>query len=158
MNPKTTIGRCWVVRWVKGEGYPFTAGVLEVLPWRWPEDKVLDYLYGLYYNSPLRPLAERAEWAEGKAHLGLLVLKEPKRLIVGELPFVVANRVEDLCVSADEARGVERVTFTEPAGTYFDLEGEKVLRHHPATAVELELARAGVCAQPEPPQGEPKSG
>ena len=161
MNPKTTIGRCWVVRWVRGEGYPFTPGVFQVLPWRWHEEKVLDYLYGLYYNSPLRRIAARAEWADSKPHLGLLVLKEAKRIIVGEYPFLVANLVEDLAVTSDEAKGVDRVSFTEPPGTYFDLEGEKVLRHHPATPVELEMPwgsgaeapRDGGLAQPEPKSG-----
>ena len=54
MSSTATIGHCWVVRWVRGEGYPFTTGVFQVLPWRWHEETVVDYLYGLYYNSPLR--------------------------------------------------------------------------------------------------------
>ena len=153
MGSTKSIGRCWVVRWVRGEGYPFTAGVLQVLPWRWSEGQVLDYLYGLYYNSPLRGLADRAEWAEGHPHLGLLVLKEPKRLIVGEHPFLVANWVEDLAVRTDEAEGVDRVTFTEPAGTHFDIEGGKVLRHRPAMPVELAVARDGVSAPRDPTSG-----
>jgi hypothetical protein len=153
MSSKATIGRCWVVRWVKGEGYPFANGVFQVLPWRWPEEKVLDYLYGLYYNSPMRRIADRAEWADSKPHLGLLVLKEPKRLIVGEHPFLVANLVEDLAVSSDDAKGVDCVSFTEPPGTHFDIEGGKVLRHRPATPVEVEVPRDGVSAPRDPKSG-----
>jgi|GEM_PF-2205946 len=153
MNSKATIGRCWVVRWVRGEGYPFTAGVFQVLPWRWHEETVLDYLYGLYYNSPLRRISDRAEWADSKPHLGLLVLKEAKRIIVGEHPFLAADLVTDLSVIADEAKGVDRVSFTEPPGTRFDVEGGKVLRHHPATPVELEVPRDSVSARREPRSG-----
>ena len=141
MSAKVTIGHCWVVRWARGEDHPFTTGFLQVLPWRWPEEKVLDYLYGLYYNSPLTRIAERAEWADSKPRLGLLVLKEAKRLIIGDHPFLVANLVTDLCVSCDEAKGVDRVSFTKPPGTHFDVEGGKVLRHRPALAVEIEVPR-----------------
>ena len=138
---------------MRGEGYPFTTGVFQVLPWRWHEEQVLDYLYSLYYNSPLRRISDRAEWADSKPHLGLLVLKEAKRLIVGEHPFLVADLVTDLAVISDEAKGVDRVSFTEPPGTYFDLEDGKVLRHRPATPVEIEVLRGSGSAQREPKSG-----
>src|SRR4051812_29195898 len=98
MSAKATIGHCWVVRWAKGEGYPFTMDFLQVLPWRWKPEQVLDYLYGLYYNSPLTRISERADWADSKPRTGLLVLNEAKRIIVGPHPFLVANLVTDLSV------------------------------------------------------------
>jgi hypothetical protein len=144
MSAKATVGHCWVIRWARGEGYPFTTDFFQVLPWRWHEDKVLDYLYSLYYNSPLTKISDRAEWADSEPRLGLLVLKEPKRIIVGEHPFLGANLVTDLCVTYDEAKGLDRVTFTEPPGTHFDVEGGKVLRHRPAMPVEMEVCRSSV--------------
>jgi hypothetical protein len=147
MTAKATVGHCWVVRWARGERYRFTIDFLQVLPWRWSEDKVLDYLYGLYYNSPLTKISDRAEWADSKPHLGLLVLKEPKRIIVGDHPFLVANLVTDLSVTSDDVKGLDRVTFTEPPGTHFDVEGGKVLRHRPAMPVEIEVPRSDVSAK-----------
>jgi hypothetical protein len=114
---------------------------LQVLPWRWKPEQVLDYLYGLYYNSPLTRISERADWADSKPRTGLLVLNEAKRIIVGAHPFLVANLVTDLSVTCDEAKGVDRVSFTEPPGTHFDVEGGKVLRHRSALPVEIEVRR-----------------
>ena len=59
----------------------------------------------------------------------------------------------DLSVTGDDAKVVDRVSFTEPPGTYFDVEGGKVLRHHPATPVELEVPRDRVSAPRDPKSG-----
>ena len=48
---------------------------------------------------------------------------------------------------------MERVSFNEPPGTHFDLEGGKVLRRHAATAVELGVPCDRVSAQGKPTSG-----
>jgi hypothetical protein len=78
-----------------------------------------------------------------KVRTGLLVLKEKKRVVVGEGPFLVADRVTDFSVTCDASRGVEIVAYTEPEGTRFDIEGGKVLRNSAPVQVKFELRRRG---------------
>jgi hypothetical protein len=79
----------------------------QVLPWRWKAEKVKEYLYSLYYNSPTRPVAERTDWMNSKVRVGLLVIEEKERVIIGEHPFLGADLVTDFSVSYDAARDVE---------------------------------------------------
>jgi hypothetical protein len=72
---------------------------------------------------------------------GLLVLREKGRLVVGEGPFLVANLVTDFAVTYDAAKGVESVSYTEPRGTRFDIEGGKVLRDSSPVKVKFKLQR-----------------
>lgn len=76
-----------------------------------------------------------------KVRTGLLVIKEKERVIVGEGPFLVANLVTDFSVTYDPKRGVETLSYTEPRGTRFDIEGGKVLRNSAPVKVNLELKR-----------------
>jgi hypothetical protein len=76
-----------------------------------------------------------------KVRTGLLVLKEKERVIVGEGPFLVANLVTDFSVTYDATKGVEILSYTEPQGTRFDIEGGKVLRGSPPVKVKFELRR-----------------
>ena len=46
------------------------------------------------------------------------------------------------------------MTFTEPAGTYFDVEGGKMLRHPPAMPVEIEMPREAFPPSANQSQGE----
>jgi hypothetical protein len=113
----------------------------QVLPWRWKAEKVKEYLYSLYYNSPTRPVAERTDWMNSKVPTGLLVIEEKERVIVGEHPFLVADLVTDFSVAYDGARKVEILSYTEPRGTRFDIEGGKVLRNSSPVKVSFELKR-----------------
>jgi len=113
----------------------------QILPWRWQAEKVKEYLYSLYYNSPTRLVAERTDWINSQVRTGLLVIEEKNRVIVGEHPFVVADLVTDLSVAYDATRDVEVLSYTEPRGTRFDIEGGKVLRNSSPVKVSLELKR-----------------
>ena len=63
-----------------------------------------------------------------KVRTGLLVIKEEKRVIVGEGPFLAANLVTRFFGHmTNQSRGVEIVSYTEPRGTRFDIEGGKFL-------------------------------
>jgi hypothetical protein len=114
---------------------------LQVLPWRWNSEKVEEYLFSVYYNSPTRPVSERTGWMNSKVRAGLLVIKEKERVIVGEGPVLVANLVADFSVTYDPKRAVETLSYTEPRGTRFDIEGGKVLRDSAPVKVNFELKR-----------------
>lgn len=141
MSEKEEIGRCWVVRWRMEEKSSVLQDFLQVLPWRWKPEKIEEYLFSLYYNSPTTPVSERTGWMNSKVRTGLLVLKEKKRVIVGEGPFLVANFVTDFSATYEASRGVEIVSYTEPRGTRFDVEGAKVLRNSSPVQVKFELQR-----------------
>ena len=141
MSEKEEIGRCWVVRWRMEEKYSVLQDFLQVLPWRWKSEEVEEYLFSLYYNSPTTPVSERTGWMNSKVRTGLLVLKEKKRIVVGEGPFLVANLVTDFSVTYDAKRGVEILSYTEPRGTRFDIGGGKVLRNRSPVKVNFELQR-----------------
>jgi hypothetical protein len=113
----------------------------QVLPWRWKAEKVKEYLYSLYYNSPTRPVTERTDWMNSNVRIGLAVIEERNRVIVGDHPFLVADLVTDFSVTYDSARNVEVLAYTEPAGTRFDFEGRKVVRNSPPVKVTLEQKR-----------------
>jgi hypothetical protein len=139
MSEKEEIGHCWVVRWRREEESSILQDFLHVLPWRWKSEKVEEYLFSLYYNSPTRPVSDRAGWMNSKVRTGLLVLKEKERVIVGEGPFLVANLVTDFSATYDASKGVEVLSYTEPRGTRFDIEGGKVLRDSSPVKVNFEL-------------------
>ena len=143
MSEKEETGHCWVIRWRMEEESSVLPDFLQVLPWRWKSEKVEEYLFSLYYNSPTKPLSERTGWMNSKVRTGLLLIKEEKRVIVGEGPFLVANLVTDFSVAYDAKRGVEIVSYTEPRGTRFDIEGGKVLRNSSPVKVNFELQRRG---------------
>jgi hypothetical protein len=141
MSEKGKIGHCWVVRWRMEEESSVLQHFLHVLPWRWKSEKVKEYLFSLYYNSPTTPLTERTGWMNSKVRIGLVVIEEKKRVIVGEHPYLVANLVTDFSVTYDAKRDVETVSYTEPRGTRFDIEGGKVLRNSSPVKVNFELKR-----------------
>ncbi len=141
MSERGVIGRCWVVRWRMEEESSVLQDFLHVLPWRWKPEKIEEYLFSLYYNSPTTPVSERTGWMNSKVRTGLLVIKEKERVIVGEGPFLVANLVTDFSVTYDATRGVEILSYTEPRGTRFDIEGGKVLRNSSPVNVKFELPR-----------------
>jgi hypothetical protein len=141
MSEREEIGHCWVVRWRMEGKSSVLQDFLQVLPWRWKLEKVEEYLFSLYYNSPTTPVSERTGWMNSKVRTGLLVLKEKERVIVGEGPFLVANLVTDFSVTYDATKGVEILSYTEPQGTRFDIEGGKVLRSSPPVKVKFELRR-----------------
>ena len=76
-----------------------------------------------------------------KVQTGLLVIEDKNRIIVGEHPFLVADLVTDFSVTYDAARNVENLSYTEPRGTQFDIEGGKVLRNSSPVKVTFELKR-----------------
>ena len=141
MSEKDKNGHCWVVRWRLAGKSSLLQDFFQVLPWRWKAEKVKEYLYSLYYNSPTRPVAERADWMNSKVHIGLVIIEEKQRVIIGEHPFLVADLVTDFSVIHDAARDVEVLSYTEPRGTRFDIEGGKVPRSSPPVKVNLELKR-----------------
>lgn len=141
MSEKEKTGRCWVVRWRLEGKSSVLQDFFQVFPWRWKAEKVKEYLYSLYYNSPARPVAERTDWMNSKVPTGLLVIEEKKRVVVGEHPFLVADLVTDFSVAYDAAREVEILSCTEPRGTRFDIEGGKVLRSSSPVKVSFELKR-----------------
>jgi hypothetical protein len=141
MSEKGKIGHCWVVRWgMQEEGSPLQH-FLHLLPWRWKSEKVEEYLLSLYCNSPTTPISERTGWMNSEVRTGLVVIEEKKRVIVGEHPYLVANLVTDFVVTHDATRGVEVLSYTEPRGTRFDIEGENPLRNSPPVKVNFELRR-----------------
>ena len=139
MSKNEEIGRCWVVCWRREEKSSTLQDFVHLLPWGWSSEKVEEYLYSLYYNSSMTPVPDRTEWLNSKVRIGLLVLREKKRVIVGEGPFLVANLVTDLSVTYDAKKDVEILSYTEPRGTRFDIEGGKVLRNSPPVKVSFEL-------------------
>jgi hypothetical protein len=141
MSEKEVTGHCWVVRWARADGSSILQHFLQVLPWRWNSEKVEEYLLSLYYNSPMKPVSERIGWMNSEVRMGLVVIREKERVIVGEHPYLVANLVTDFAVIYDTTRGVETLSYTEPPGTRFDIEGGKVLRDSPPVKVNLELHR-----------------
>jgi hypothetical protein len=141
MSEKEKTGHCWVVRWRLERKSSTLHDFLQILPWRWKVEKVKEYLYSLYYNSPTRPVAERTDWMNSKIRTGLLVIEEEKRVIVGDDPFLVANLVADFSITYEAQSVVETLSYTEPRGTRFDIEGGKVLRDSPPVKVNFEFKR-----------------
>jgi hypothetical protein len=141
MSEKEETGHCWVVRWRQTGESSGLQEFFQVLPWRWSADKVKEYLYSLYYNCPTRAVAERTDWMNSKVKTGLLVIEEKNRVIVGEHPFLVADLVTDFSTAYDSTRDVQVLSYTEPRGTRFDIEGGKVLRNSSPVKVTLELKR-----------------
>ena len=74
-----------------------------------------------------------------EVQMGLVVIREKGRVVVGEHPYLVANFVTDFAVTHDATKGIETSSYTEPRGTRFDIEGGKVLRNSPPAKVSLEL-------------------
>jgi hypothetical protein len=143
VSEKGKTGRCWVVRWRWEEESSVLQHFLHVLPWRWKSEKVEEYLVSLYCNSPTTPVSERTGWMNSEVSTGRVVIIEKKRVIVGEHPYLVANLVTDFAATYDAATGIEVVSYTEPRGTRFDIEGGKVLRNSPPVKVKFELPRRG---------------
>ena len=141
MSEKRDGGHCWVVRWRREDGSSVLQQFLQVLPWRWNSEKVEEYLLSLHYNSPMTLVSERIDWMNSEVRLGLVVIREKERVIVGEHPYLVANLVTDFSVTYDATRGVETMSYTEPRGTRIDIQGGKVLRNSPPVKVSLELQR-----------------
>ena len=141
MIEKEENGHCWVVRWRLEGKSSVLHDFFQVLPWRWKAEKVKEYLYSLYYNSPTRPVTERTDWMNSNVRIGLVVIEERNRVIVGDHPFLVADLVTDFSVTYDAARNVEVLAYTEPAGTRFDFEGRKVVRNSSPVKVTLEQKR-----------------
>jgi hypothetical protein len=141
MSEKAETGHCWVVRWRLAGKSSVLQDFFQVLPWRWKAEKVKECLYSLYYNSPTKPVAERTDWMNSNVRMGLLVIEEKERVIIGEHPFLGADLVTDFSVIYDAARDVEVLSYTEPRGTRFDLEGGKVVSDSPPVKVNLELKR-----------------
>jgi hypothetical protein len=141
MSEKRDGGHCWVVRWRREDESSVLQHFLHVLPWRWNSEKVEAYLLSLYYNSPMTPVSERIGWMNSEVPTGLVVLREKERVIIGEHPYLVANLVTDFAVNYDATRGVEKLSYTEPQGTRFDIARGKVLRNTPPVKVNLELQR-----------------
>ena len=141
MSEKEENGHCWVVRWRLEGKSSVLHDFFQVLPWRWKAEKVKEYLYSLYYNSPTRPVTERTDWMNSNVRIGLVVIEERNRVIVGDHPFLVADLVTDFSVTYDTARNVEVLAYTEPAGTRFDFEGRKVVRNSSPVKVTLEQKR-----------------
>jgi hypothetical protein len=141
MSEKEKNGHCWVIRWRLAGESSFLQDFFQVLPWRWKAEKVKEYLFSLYYNSPTRPVAERTEWMNSKVRTGLLVIEEEERVIVGDHPFLVADLVTDFVITYDAARDLEVLSYTEPRGTRFDIERGKVLRNSPPVKASFELKR-----------------
>lgn len=54
---------------------------------------------------------------------------------------MVADLVADLSVAYDATRDVEALSYTEPRGMRFDIEGGKVLRNCSPVKVSFELKR-----------------
>jgi hypothetical protein len=129
MSEKDKNGHCWVVRWRLAGESSILQDFFQILPWRWKAEKVKEYLYSLYYNSPTRPVAERTDWMNSKVRTGLLVIEEEERVIVGDHPFLVADLVTNFVITYDAARDLEVLSYTAPRGTRFDIEGGKVLRN-----------------------------
>jgi hypothetical protein len=97
---------------------------------------------GLYQvGSFITPVSERIGWMNFEVRMGLVVIREKERVIVGEHPYLVANLVTDFAVTHDATRGIETLSYTEPQGTRFDIEGGKVLRNSPPVKVSFELQR-----------------
>jgi hypothetical protein len=141
MSEKEETGHCWVVRWQLEEKSSVLQDFFQVLPWRRKAEKVKEYLYSLYYNSPTRPVADRADWMNSKVAIGLLVIEEKNRVIIGEHPFLVADLVSDFSAAYDPARDVEVLSYTVPPGTRFDFEKDKVIRNGSPVKINLELKR-----------------
>jgi hypothetical protein len=139
MSEKRDGDHCWVVRWRREDGSSVLKQFLHVLPWRWNSEKVEEYLLSLYYNSPMTPVSERIGRMNSKVRMGLVVIREKERVVVGEHPYLVANLVTDFAVTHDASRGIETLSYIEPQGTRFDIEGGKVLRNSPSVKVNFEL-------------------
>jgi len=141
MSDKEETGHCWVVRWRLEGGSSLLHNFFQVLPWQWKAEKVKEYLYSLYYNSPTRPVADRADWMNSKVAVGLLVIEEKNRVIIGEHPFLAADLVSDFSAAYDPARDVEVLSYTVPPGTRFDFEKGKVIRNGSPVNETFELKR-----------------
>jgi hypothetical protein len=87
MSEKEENGHCWVVRWRLEGKSSVLHDFLQVLPWRWKAEKVKEYLYSLYYNSPTRPVTERTDWMNSNVRIGLVVIEERNRVSSATIHF-----------------------------------------------------------------------
>jgi hypothetical protein len=130
---------CWVIKWDEDERYPFTKDFLHVLPWRWSGDDVLQYVLGLYYNSPVLMIFERVSWMNSKPRYGIFIRNEGPRIIVGSNPFLVASYVKDFRVVRDRERRVEIVSYTKPHGVRLNKETNEIEKAGSTVPIRIEV-------------------
>jgi hypothetical protein len=102
--------RFWVIRW---KGDQVRNDFFHVLPATRTSRLILDYMIGLYFNSPSLLISERMNRVHSTLRRNVKSQDLGTRIIVGDNPFLVAYEVEDLVVVQDPAKGVELVSYTE---------------------------------------------
>jgi hypothetical protein len=102
--------RFWVIRW---KGDQVRKDFFHVLPATRTSKPILDYMIGLYFNSPSLLISERMNRVHSTLRRNVKNQDLGTRIIVGDNPFLVAYEVEDLVVVQDPAKGVELVSYTE---------------------------------------------
>jgi hypothetical protein len=103
----------WVIRWV---GDQFQKDFLHVLPARWHQRRVERYMLGLYFNSPsLLLISERTNRINSTPDRNPVIERLGRTISVGHNPFLVGCKVQDLTTDHQTDKGIEVISFTEPA-------------------------------------------
>ena len=84
--------RFWVIRW---EGDQLQKDFFHVLPATRTPRPILDYMIGLYYNSPSLLISERMNRVHSTLRRNVKSQDLGTRIIVGDNPFLVAYEVEN---------------------------------------------------------------
>lgn len=129
---------CWVVVWTEDDRYPFTKNFLHVLPYRWSQSRVLDYLLGLCHNTALE-IFERRSWMNSRTKTGMIVHKDGSGITVGGHPYLLAWRVKDFRSVYNPESQVEIVTFTRLARMRLNRQTGLLEVQEPASEFSLKL-------------------
>jgi hypothetical protein len=105
--------RFWVIRWV---GDQFQKDFLHILPARWHQNRVEHHMVGLYFNSSSLLISERTSRINS---IPDPMIQRLGPIIVGDNPFLVGSKVQDLTIDHQTGKGVEVISYTEPIGYRF---------------------------------------
>jgi hypothetical protein len=102
--------RFWVIRWV---GDQFQKDFLCVLPARWHRSRVEHHMKGLYFNSPsLLLISERT--SRINSNPDPMIQRLGPTIIVGDNPFLVGYKVQNLTTDHQTGKGIELISYTGP--------------------------------------------
>lgn len=110
----------WIVEWVlHRQDSPIHDLRPFILPWRWHENKVLDFMRCLYWNSPISSPFDTMTHVNNPEPKAIRILRQGDRLIYGDATHLVAWFVRDLQMQRD-AEGKVVIEWTAQPGKKFD--------------------------------------
>jgi len=111
----------WVITWSwLGDKYRVEPNPVYILNPHWSIDRVVSVMQALYMNSDIHSLVERLRFFRRFCNWPCRRRLEGPRILIGDNPFLIASRVNDLHVEYDIATGIESACWTQPSGNRVD--------------------------------------